>query len=70
MKLDMTFEESNQRIELNFAEVQQASDGGFERGYDKATPKATKTATKTDILKGKRKPPHCSAYQTKSKVQT
>lgn len=33
MRLDMTFEESNQRIDVQFAEVQTASDGGFERGY-------------------------------------
>ena len=34
MKLDMTFEESNQRIDVTFAEIQTASDGGFERGYE------------------------------------
>lgn len=34
MKLDMTFEESNQRIDMTFAEIQTASDGGFERGYE------------------------------------
>jgi hypothetical protein len=34
MKLDMTFEESNQRIDMTFAEVQTASDGGFEKGYE------------------------------------
>ena len=34
MKLDITFEESNQRIDVQFAEAQIASDGGFEKGYE------------------------------------
>lgn len=33
MKLDVTFSESNQEFRTEFGEVQNISDGGFERGY-------------------------------------
>lgn len=34
MQMDIKFEESNQRINIPFTEVHQATDGGFERGYE------------------------------------
>lgn len=46
MMLDMKFEESNQRIDLTFEEVQQASDGGFERGYEEGFSKGNKEGYK------------------------
>ena len=33
MKLNMTFKENDQSFGLQFGEVQNISDGGFERGY-------------------------------------
>lgn len=42
MNLDMTFEESNQHIDVKFGEIQTASDGGFERGYEEGYSKGNK----------------------------
>ena len=33
MKLNVTFKENKQRLALNFGEVHNVSDGGYERGY-------------------------------------
>ena len=36
MKFDITFEESNQGFDVDFGEVHNISDGGYERGYNAA----------------------------------
>ena len=34
MKIDLIFSENNQNIDMSFGEVNNISDGGFERGYE------------------------------------
>lgn len=52
MKLDMTFEESNQRIDVTFAEVQTASDGGFEKGYEQGYTEGSENGYKDGLMEG------------------
>ena len=52
MRLDMKFEESNQRIDLTFEEVQQASDGGFERGYEQGYTEGNENGYKNGYFEG------------------
>lgn len=52
MKLDITFEESNQRIDVQFAEAQIASDGGFERGYEQGYTEGNENGYKNGYFEG------------------
>lgn len=34
MKLDLSFKENNQKLDMGFGQLQNVTDGGFERGYE------------------------------------
>ncbi len=50
MKLDLNFTENNKEFKLDFGQIQDLSDGGYERGY--AAGKANEQKITTSILDG------------------
>ena len=50
MKLDLKFSENNKEFKLNFGQIQDLTDGGYERGY--AAGKADEHKITTSILDG------------------
>lgn len=50
MKLDLNFTENNKEFKLDFGQIQDLSDGGYERGYERG--KADEQAITTSILDG------------------
>ena len=50
MKLDLNFTENNKEFKLDFGQIQDLSDGGYERGYERG--KADEQKITTSILDG------------------
>ena len=50
MKLDLNFTENNKEFKLDFGQIQDLSDGGYERGYERG--KADEQKVTTSILDG------------------
>lgn len=50
MKLDLNFTENNKEFKLDFGQIQDLSDGGYERGYERG--KADEQAITSSILDG------------------